>query len=202
MKLATLLLTALASGSALAQFMTSTDHAKLGAGEIVTLEKENTFNLIGKSVKVGQYMPSATLLTSELNSYDTSAKSDKVKIYSVLASVDTPVCVQQAIELSKYISAHQSELQGIEFYAVSADTPFAQQRFIKAHSLKNATYLSDAAEHEFGLKTGSQIKELGLLTRSIVVTDKDNKIIFVQRVPELTTIPDLEAAINIAKQHI
>lgn len=165
MKKIALLISALISTSVYAQFETTTESAKFGPGQVVTLEKTNQFDLIGHAVKVGDLMPSAQLMTSDLQPYDTSAESKKIKIYSVLTSVDTPVCVQQAIDLSAYIKAHGNEHKDIEFYAISADTPFAQQRFIKEHSLSGVTYLSDASEHQFGLKTGSQIQQLGLLTR-------------------------------------
>ncbi len=45
----------------------------------------------------------------------------------------------------------------------------------------------------------SQIKEPGLLARIIIVVDKNNKVTHIQRVPELTTAPDIEAAIKVAK---
>ena len=191
----------LLSTSAIAQFETTKESASFGVGQVVTLEKSNKFDLTGNAVKVGMAMPSIELMTSDLKSYDTSYESSNVKIYSILTSVDTPVCVQQAVELSSYVKSNDN-LNGIEFYALSADTPFAQQRFIKENDLDGVTYLSDSKEHQFGLETGSLIKQLGLLARSIIVTDKNNKIIYFQRVPELTTIPDLEAAIKIAKSRL
>ena len=181
-------------------FSTTSETAPFGKEQIVTLNASNKFTLSGKAIKVGDYMPSANLMTSDLKPFDTSDKTNSVKIYSVLTSVDTPVCVQQGIDLSNYISKHQSKLKGIEFYAISADTPFAQQRYIKDNSLSSVTYLSDSSKHEFGMNTGSQIEELGLLTRSIIVVDKNNKIVYVQRVPELTTIPDLENAVDRAQK--
>ncbi|MPY25669.1 peroxiredoxin [Shewanella psychropiezotolerans] len=202
MKKITLLVSLFLSTSALAQFEITKESADLGQAQVVTLEKTNKFDLIGNAVKPGDLMPSVQLMTSDLKSYDTSAKNKTVKVYSILTSVDTPVCVQQAVDLSKYVKAHTNELKNIEFYAISADTPFAQQRFIKEHSLSDVTYLSDSAEHKFGLKTGSQIQQLGLLTRSIIVTDTDNIIIHIQRVPELTNIPDLEAAVKIARESL
>lgn len=60
------------------------------------------------------------------------------------------------------------------------------------------TYLSDSIDHQFGLNTGTQIKQLGLLSRSIIVTDTNNKVIYAQRVPELTTIPSLGEAVKVA----
>lgn len=184
--------------NAFAKFETTEDDAEFGAAQVVTLDKTTKFDLIGTPLEVGDLMPSAKMLTSDLGSYDTSAKSKSIKVYSILTSVDTPVCVQQAIELSQYIENNSHKLQGIEFYAVSADTPFAQQRFIKEYYLDGATYLSDSSEHKFGLNTGTQIKQLGLLSRSIIVVGINNQIIYTQRVPELTTIPSLERAVKIA----
>ncbi|QUM86036.1 MULTISPECIES: peroxiredoxin [unclassified Moritella] len=201
MKKIAILLSALLSTSAFAQFETTKESASFGTGQIVTLEQSNKFDLTGNALKVGDFMPSVVLMTSGLKSYDTSAESKGIKIYSVLTSVDTPVCVQQAVDLSSYVNSNDN-LKGIEFYALSADTPFAQQRFIKDHNLDGVTYLSDSLDHKFGQKTGSLIKQLGLLARSIIVTDKNNQIIYLQRVPELTTIPDLEAAVKIAQSRL
>jgi thiol peroxidase len=190
------------STNAFAQFSTTDSNAEFGKNLVVTLEKTNKFSLSGEGIKVGDYMPSIQLVTSELKPFDTSSNNKSVKIYSVLTSVDTPVCVQQAIDLDKYFSENQTDLNGIELFAISADTPFAQQRFLKDHDLQGITYLSDSSKHQFGLKTGSQIEQLGLLTRSIIVVDKSNKVVYTQRVPELTTIPDLKEAVRAAKTYL
>ncbi|WP_305815472.1 peroxiredoxin [Photobacterium leiognathi] len=199
MKKLTILTALFLSGNVFAQFATTDENANFGQKQVVTLEKTTTFNLSGEAWKVGDYMPSTQLVTSDLKAFDTSDEAQKVKIYSVLTSVDTPVCVQQAIDLSKFVEEHKAELKGIEFLAISADTPFAQQSFQKENNLKGITYLSDSSKHQFGMKTGSQIEELGLLTRSIIVTDKNNKVVYTQRAPELTTIPDLESAVKVAQ---
>ncbi|MCG9629131.1 peroxiredoxin [Vibrio mediterranei] len=190
------------STNAFAQFTTTDSNAEFGKNQIVTLEKTNKFSLSGEGIKVGDYMPSIQLVTSELKPFDTSSENQSVKVYSVLTSIDTPVCVQQAIDLDKYFSENQANLNGIELFAISADTPFAQQRFLKDHALQGITYLSDSSKHQFGLKTGSQIEQLGLLTRSIIVVDKSNKVVYTQRVPELTTIPDLKKAVRAARAYL
>ncbi|MEZ8014006.1 MULTISPECIES: redoxin family protein [Vibrio] len=187
--------------NAFAKFETTEDDAGFGETQVVTLDNTTKFDLIGTPLEVGDLLPSAKMLTSDLESYDTSAQSKSIKIYSILTSVDTPVCVQQAIELSQYIESNHHKLQDIEFYAVSADTPFTQQRFIREHSLDGATYLSDSSEHKFGLNTGTQIKQLGLLSRSIIVVGMNNQVIYTQRVPELTTIPSLERAVKVALEN-
>lgn len=202
MKIKLLAASLVISTNAFAQFISTDANAEFGKNQIVTLEKTNKFNLSGEGIKIGDYMPSIQLVTSELKPFDTSSDNKSVKIYSVLTSVDTPVCVQQAIDLNKYFLENQAELNGIELFAISADTPFAQQRFLKDHTLQGITYLSDSSKHQFGLKTGSLIEQLGLLTRSIIVVDKTNKVVYTQRVPELTTIPDLEEAIRVAKFYL
>ena len=197
-----IIFSALISNFAFAEFNVTQKTAGLGVSQTVTLDSI-TFNLKGNAINVGQYMPPMTLMTSNLKEFLTSNNNEKIRIYNVLASVDTPVCVQQSVDLVNYVKENSNKLKDIEFLALSADTPFAQQRFIKDHSLTDSiTFISDSINHEFGEKTGTQIKELGLLTRSIIVVGKDNKILHIQRVPELTTIPDLEKAVDVALKYI
>ncbi|KEI69590.1 thiol peroxidase [Endozoicomonas elysicola] len=200
-KFSALFLSLVSSTFAFADFPITQENAGLGVKETLTLEKDTVFHLTGNAIKTGQLMPSMVLTDSNLSSFDTSKNSGKVRIYSVITSVDTPVCEQQSVDLAKFIKSNKKKLQDIEFIVVSADTPFAQQRFIKENGLEKSqvTFLSDSIAHEFGNKTGSQIQELGLLARAIIVVDKNNKVSFVQRVPELTTIPDINTAIKAAK---
>ncbi|MEZ9440867.1 thioredoxin peroxidase, partial [Vibrio atlanticus] len=93
---------AIYSTNTLAQFETTQASESFGINQVVTLEQNTKFDLIGSTLKVGDLMPSAQLITSNLKKYDTSNKSQSIKIYNILTSVDTPVCVQQGIELSQY----------------------------------------------------------------------------------------------------
>ncbi len=197
-KLAFVFAAMLSAGVSAQSFQTTTSTALLGDQQVVTLEKVNTLNLAGPALKVGDIMPSAILATSDLKPFDTSKTAGKARVYNVVVSVDTPVCVQQSVEMSEFVKKNAAKLKNVEFLAVSADTPFAQQRFIKENNLSGLVFLSDSKDHELGKKTGTHIKELGLMTRTIIVTDKNNKIVHIQRVPELTTIPSLEAAVEIA----
>ena len=151
---------------------------------------------------VGDYLPSVTLMTNKNQPYDTTEKTDKVRIFSVLASIDTPVCNQQAQDLSNFVKANPELTDNIEFIGLSADTTFALDRFKNEKGITdNLTLLSDAKDHVFGFESGTQINELGLLARSTFVVDKDNKIVHIQRVPELTMIPDLDKAVEVAKKY-
>ncbi|NOH32440.1 redoxin family protein [Vibrio chagasii] len=197
--LAALILTTTAGA---ADDLTTSETAPTGKDNTLTLYYETTFNLVGNSLAVGDYLPSVTLMTNKNQLYDTTAKTDKVRIFSVLASIDTPVCNQQAQDLSNFVKANPELTDNIEFIGLSADTTFALDRFKNEKGITdNLTLLSDAKDHVFGFESGTQINELGLLARSTFVVDKDNKIVHIQRVPELTMIPDLDKAVEVAKKY-
>ena len=197
--LAALILTTTAGA---ADYLPTSETAPTGKDNTLTLYYETTFNLVGNSLAVGDYLPSVTLMTNKNQQYITTEKTDKVRIFSVLASIDTPVCNQQAQDLSNFVKANPELTDNIEFIGLSADTTFALDRFKNEKGIAdNLTLLSDAKDHVFGFESGTQINELGLLARSTFVVDKDNKIVHIQRVPELTMIPDLNKAVEVAKKY-
>jgi len=83
---------------------------------------------------------------------------------------------------------------------ISRDTPFAQKRFAKEAKLTNLQYLSDYKEGEFGKGTGLLTEKTMLLARSIVLVDKKGTIRYIQVVPEITRLPDMEKAFQKAME--
>ena len=120
----------------------------------------------------------------------------KVRIISVVPSLDTPTCDAQTHELSEKDPALANN---IEMVTISMDLPFAQSRWARAAKVKNMTFLSDYKAAEFGTSTGLLIVPLHLLARSVIVTDKDGVVRYIQVVPEITELPDMQAAIAAAK---
>ena len=80
------------------------------------------------------------------------------------------------------------------------DLPFAQSRFAKEAKISNVTFLSDYKEREFGNNNGLVIEPLGLLARAVIVTDQDNIVRHLQVVPEVTALPDMQAAMDAARK--
>ena len=62
--------------------------------------------------------------------------------------------------------------------------------------------VSDYKEREFGEKYGFLIDELKLLTRGIVIVDKEGVIQYVEYVPEVTHEVNFEAALEEVKKLI
>jgi len=52
----------------------------------------------------------------------------------------------------------------------------------------------------YGLNYGVLIKELRLLARSVFIIDKENKIRYIEIVPELTNSINFESALNFIKR--
>ncbi|MFH1847988.1 MAG: redoxin family protein, partial [Candidatus Omnitrophota bacterium] len=85
---------------------------------------------------------------------------------------------------------------------ISMDLPFAQKRFCQANSIKIVKTLSDHRDADFGQGFGVLIKELRLLARAVFILDKDDVIRYVQVVPELSSPPDYDAALQALKNII
>lgn len=171
------------------------ESAQAGAGNTVTL-KGNALPLAGTAVEVGKPLPAALLSTTDLKPMNLAESSGKVRVISVVPSLDTPVCDAQTHELSEKNGGLD---QDVELITVSMDLPFAQKRFSDEAKISNVTFLSDYKSREFGNNNGLLIEPLGLLARAVIVTDKDNIVRYVQVVPEVTALPDMQEALRVAR---
>ena len=117
--------------------------------------------LVGPEVKVGQQAPDFTVLSNDLQPKTLKDFEGKVKVISVVPSLDTGVCD-------------------------------AQTRWFN----QDATALSD----DVVVLTISM--ELRLLSRGVVVINKDNKVTYVEYVPEVTQAVNFDAALEAIKADI
>jgi thiol peroxidase len=186
---------AFAATAALAGPEVSKTTIEIGEGKTVNL-KGSPMPLGGTAVKVGDPLPASMLTAADMSGVNLGEKKGKVKIISVVPSVDTPVCEEQTHELSEKNGGIDKD---VELYTVSMDLPFAQSRFAKEAKIGNVTFLSDYKGSDFGNKHGLLVKPINLLSRALIVTDKDNVVRYMQVVPELTTLPDMAEAVKVAK---
>lgn len=155
----------------------------------------NPVTLVGPELKVGDDAQDFTVLSNELEEVTLGDYEDKVKLISVVPSLDTGVCSEQTTRFNE----EASNLENVHILTISMDLPFAQGRWCSAHGIENIDTLSDHRDAEFGEKYGVLIKELRLLTRAVFVLDPNNKITYVQYVNEVTNHPDYDAAIDALK---
>ena len=82
----------------------------------------------------------------------------------------------------------------MERITISRDLPFAQKRFAAERKLDHVRFLSDYKEGAFGRSTGLLQEDSQLITRSVIVVDQEGIVRYIQVVPEVTHLPDMERA--------
>jgi len=155
-------------------------------------------NLLGTAVAVGQPIPSVKLVdAAALKDVDLAQEKGSLVFLSLVPSLDTPVCEEQTHYLGEEGEKLPKEIRRI---TISRDTPFAQKRFAKEAKLTNLQYLSDYKDGSFGRATGLLMEGSLLLARSIMLVDKKGIIRYIQVVPEITHLPDMERAFAVATE--
>jgi thiol peroxidase len=160
-----------------------------------TTMRGNPLTLVGPELKAGEAAPDFSVIDSSLKPVHLADTEGKTRIFSVIPSLDTPVCDAQ----TKRFNEEAAKLQNVDIYTVSMDLPFAQKRFCNSFALDNVKMLSDHKEGSFGESYGTLIKELRILSRAIFVLGPDNKLKYVEYVPEVADHPNYEAALAAVK---
>jgi thiol peroxidase len=153
--------------------------------------------LVGTPLHVGSPLPS-TLLTDAftMKRTDLSQMKGRILFLSIVPSIDTKVCEAQ----THYLGEEGSRLPpGIIRVVISRDTPFAQKRFAEEAKLTGLTFFSDYRDGAFGRATGLLVEESMLLARSVILVDRDGIVRYIQVVPELSHLPDMETAFSMAE---
>jgi thiol peroxidase len=174
------------------------ESAMAGHGHTVTLNGK-ALQLRGPGIQVGDRLRSIELTKGDLSLVDIAETKGRVRIISIVPSIDTKVCEQQTHHLSE---KNEGLDQTVELITVSVDTPFAQKRFAKDANISNVTFLSDYRGGRFGMAYGLLVEEPHFLARTVLVVDKDNVIRYMQVTPELAQMPDMDAAFSAARSLI
>jgi thiol peroxidase len=159
--------------------------------------KDANYPLVGPELKVGDKAPDFACL-SGLDIVNLTSTSGKPRLFSVVPSLDTPVCSEQTKKFEEALAALGDK---VACYTISLDLPFAQKRFCTANNLSNMKTLSDVHNHSFGKAYGTLIQglPLPLLSRAIFVLDKDDRITYVEYVPVVSDHPKYDPAIAALK---
>lgn len=171
------------------------DMASAIPGEQVNF-RGKPIKLLGSPVTVGKPLPSVELVDAmSMSNVDLSKERGSVLLLSIVPSLDTPVCEEQTHYLGEKGSVLPKDVRRI---VISRDTPFAQKRFAKEAKLINLQYLSDYKQGDFARSTGLLTEGLMLFARSVIVVDRKGIVRYIQVVPEMTHLPDMERAFQVA----
>ena len=159
--------------------------------------KGNEVHTIGALPSVGTTVKDFALVDSGLVVKTLETFAGKKKVFNIFPSIDTPTCAAS----SRKFNEEASKLDNTVIINVSKDLPFALGRFCAAEGLNNVETLSDfrssfGDDYEVTI-TDSPLK--GLLSRAVIVTDENNKVIYTEQVPEIADEPNYDAALAALK---
>ena len=159
----------------------------------VTLEG-NTINTNGDLPAVGATAPGFKLVDKDLNDVALDDFSGKQKLLNIVPSLDTGVCATSTKKFNDAAKQHTDTV----FLTISADLPFAQGRFCEAETIDNLKTLSMMRSKQFAEDYGVLISDgplAGVTARAGVVLDANNKVAYIELVPEIVQEPDYDSAL-------
>jgi thiol peroxidase len=151
--------------------------------------------LAGPELKAGDSAPDFEVIDGKFQTVNLAGLGEGVRILSVVPSLDTPVCDAQ----TKRFEDEAAKMADVKIYTVSMDLPFAQKRWCGNFGINHVAMLSDHKSGSFGENYGTLIPGMRIESRAIFVIDGDNKLKHVEYVPEVSSHPNYEAALDAAK---
>lgn len=156
----------------------------------------NPVTLIGPELKIGDKAPDFSVLDNTLNSRSSNDFRNKIKLISVVPSLDTKVCDMQTRRFNDLALDFSDK---VIVLTISMDLPFAQERWCGAAGVNRVITLSDHRDASFGKNYGVLIKELRLLNRAVFIIDENDIIRYKEIVVENHNHPDYEKALEALK---
>jgi thiol peroxidase len=167
-------------------------------GEAFELDEQLT--VVGAKLRPGDLAPDFTLdhldpATRAMTTVSLSDTAGKLRVLSVVPSLDTSVC---SIQTQKWDKLKEDLPAGTVLYTISMDLPYAQSRWEIAENVEHPA-LSAHKNEQFATDYGLLLREWRLLQRSIWVIDGNGRITYVEYVPDQGAEPDYDAAMAAIK---
>ncbi|MBU2920498.1 thiol peroxidase [Winogradskyella psychrotolerans] len=158
----------------------------------------NPIETSGNLPSVGSKAPDFKLTATDLSTKSLTDYNGSRLILNIFPSVDTGTCAQSV----RTFNEKASQLENTKVLCISKDLPFALARFCGAEGLDNVETLSDFKTGDFGNDYGITFKTgplETLLSRCIVVIEKDGTILHSEQVAEIKDEPNYTAALDALK---
>lgn len=154
----------------------------------------NKVALSGTFPEKGSNAKDFKLTRKDFSDVDLTAFKGKKKLLNVVLSFDTSICSASAKKFEEKLSS----LDNLIVINISADLPFAQDRFCKSNNIEHSEILS-AFRSTFAKDYGLEMADgpmKGLTARAVIIIDENDKVIYTELVPEIGQEPDYESAIQ------
>lgn len=154
----------------------------------------NPITVAGRFPAKGDSAPDFSLTTKDLKDVGLKDYAGKRKVLNIVPSLDTPVCQKS----TRVFNEKAGGLANTTVLVISADLPFAMNRFCGAEGLNSVVTLSTMRGRDFHSNYGVDIIDgplKGLTARAVVVLDENNKVLHAELVPEIKQEPNYDAAL-------
>lgn len=158
----------------------------------------NPIKVAGTFPGKGDTAPDFTLTSKDLKDVSLKDFSGKRKVLNIVPSLDTPVCAKS----TRIFNERAGAAANAAVLVISADLPFAMNRFCGAEGINNVVTLSTVRNRDFHARYGVDITDgplKGLTARAVIVLDENNRVLHSQLVPEIKNEPDYDAALAALK---
>ncbi len=140
------------------------------------------FAVVGDMLSIGTQSPDFKLTANNWLSKSLSDYTGKVKILSIVPSLDTSVCSAQTRRFNQEASSFG---QDIVVLTISADLPYAQSRWCGAEGIERVETLSDHKDMNFSTAYGVNVADLRICQRAAFVVDQDDIVQYAEYVPNI-----------------
>ena len=145
------------------------------------------------SIREGDLFPAIDFIDSTGIAQSLSGPGE-VRLISVVPSIKTKECEIQSHRLAESRSVHPR----VRRITISMDPPADLSRFATSAKISNVLFLSDLKTGDFGLQTGLLMTEKNQLARAVIVVNSQGVVQYLQLVPDITQLPDIDSAIAMA----
>jgi len=154
--------------------------------------KGNPIHTIGNLPAVGSQAPDFKLTATDLSDKTLADFKGSKLVLNIFPSLDTPTCAASVRQFNQLAT----DMANTKVLAISKDLPFAHSRFCTSEGIENVINLSGfKCSGSFGKDYGVEIVDgplAELYSRAVVIIDENDKVVYIQQVPEIVDEPDYD----------
>lgn len=159
----------------------------------------NPVNTAGELPKPGTQIANFRLTDTELKDFSPNDLRGKKVVYNIFPSIETGVCSASVRKFNELAA----NIDNTKVVCVSKDLPFTLKKFCAAAGIENVVSASGYKDSSFSKAFEVDMLDgnfEGLMSRAIVVTDENGKVLYNEQVPEIGHEPNYEKALAAAKR--
>jgi len=157
------------------------------------LHRGVTVHSAGELPPLGKKLRPFILTGADMTDFGSEIAAGRRLVLNIFPSLDTGICAMSVRRFNELAAGLTDTL----VLCVSADLPYAHKRFCVAEGIENVA-TGSTFRSGFGLDFGLTLVDgpmRGLLSRAVIVADRDLTILHTEQVPNISQEPDYDAAL-------